>query len=378
MLLKYDIFDNNGNVAAHLLNERSSCMGKESNYLWPYSKNVAIAIIPITWIMAAILFSLTYRYAEWPDEASRTIVLIIALIISLLPITLVLLDFISSRHAVVDIKGLKIDFSHINLDQTDFHRKPFALPDNIGIPGEIVADSSPMQIVSTLQIATHNEIVLVDIKDGNAWWVSRLLVLSAGAVRAGFPKALVFIGNKEKINNVFLGWSEPLEIQNSILNSNEQFRNTHNDSLRIAKQVNLFGAGENELLPQVSTGFMLNETVKRYSDDSYNPDANAYAKLGEAVFEQIFMDQLANRSLESPPDWLTIGRLDQLFGHCVYRNHAVIDLNWPSEKQVSSLLDSKASYIALVRNGIYDSMLKREEADRLLIRELFMQSQKDH
>lgn len=333
--------------------------------MWPYSRTLAIVSIPIAWILFAVLFSLTHKYANWPDAESRNSIVIVAIVVSFIPLLLVLLDFLSSRRAVLDIKGVKIDFGWIDLSQAEVRHESFGLPDNIGIAGAIVSDSSPMQIVSALQEATANEVVLLDIKDGNAWWVTRLLALSAGAVRAGSPKAFVFVGMKENIQGQFLGWAEPASIQKAILNAREPYQTTYQTAMRIARQIAMFGA--NDLLPAGPSGFVLHSDVTRYT---YNPD---FVKLGDAAFEQILMDQLAKQLLENPPDRLTLGRLMELFGHCLYQ-HA-IDLLWPNEKQISSFLDSTSVYVALLKNGKYESLVKREDGERLIIRELFLQSQ---
>lgn len=66
-----------------------------------------------------------------------------------------------------------------------------------------------MEVSSALETAIENEIVRFDIESGNAWWVSRLLVLCADTLSAGAPKVLVFVGMKNCSTGTFLGWAEP-------------------------------------------------------------------------------------------------------------------------------------------------------------------------
>lgn len=162
------------------------------------------------------------------------------------------------------------------------------------------------------------------------------------------------------------------EILNAILDAKQEYRLRYQKAMRIAQQFFMYGA--NELLPSTPSGFALHHDVIRYT---YKPE---FASLGEAVSEQILMDQLAisidpnnpsSKSLEEPPDRLTVSRLSDLFSHCLYQN--VIDLNWLNEKQIAILLNSQAPYVALVRNGKYESILKHEDGERLIIRELFVQ-----
>lgn len=169
---------------------------------------------------------------------------------------------------------------------------------------------------------------MIDLKEGEAWWVTRLLALSAGAVRAGSPTAFVFIGTKENLRHQFLGWAEPKRVLDSILRSNAEYGRRYIRAMRIAQQVFMYG--NHEFLPQQPGPFVLHSDVQRYLNEEF-------AGLGSAVAEQILMDQLAlsfpGPSLETPPDRLTLSRLNDLFGHCL--NTKTIDLNWSKETQVA-------------------------------------------
>lgn len=339
-------------------------MANNGEKLWSFSKTAAILAIPIVWILFAILFFLTQKYSNWPGSESRELVMIVVIVVSFTPLALVLLDFAAKRRAVLDIKGVKLDFS-----QTDITIDITGLPDNIGDPGALVTDSSPMKIMSTLERAIENDVVRIDLKAGNAWWATRLLALSAGAVRAGSPKVIVFTGVKENINGCYFGWADPNAIQKAILNDKEGYLETYRKSARIAKQVAMFGA--NEMLPIITDPnqfLALNGDVQRYT---ISEEERNYASLGDAVFEQILMDQLALLH-ESPPDRITLGRLDQLFEHCIYRD--IIDLDESSDKQLSRLLDSQSPYIALVNGKRFQRLLKREAGERVILKQLFQQS----
>jgi hypothetical protein len=338
-------------------------------------------LVPISWAILAALFALSHQFLEWPDPESGTPLIYIALAISLVPLVLVLVDFIASRRAVVDIRGVKVDFSQ--MDMSPAMRPSFIkIPDNIGIPGTIVPDSTPMQIASALQQATADEVVIIDIKDGHAWWATRLLALSAGAARAGMPKALAFVGVKQNVGGAFLGWAEPATVLEALLADKDEYRIRYNRASKIAQQLALFG--DPDLRPSVelmdrepdAAKLVAHQNVRRYSNDP------RYTKLGEAAFEQIFMEQLAmdirdgvpsGSSLEDPPDRLTLGRLHQLLEHCLYTD--AIDLDTPNKAQIASLLDSQAPYVALVRHRQYESLLRHEAGERSILRELLAQIQ---
>ncbi len=337
--------------------------------LWPYSITAALLAVPIIWLLLVLLLTISQRLASWPDPESRTIVMYFTLVASLIPLILVLLDFLAARRVVVDIKGFKIDFSKIDFTQPVVRREAFRLPDNVGVPGAIIPDSSPMQIVTALQQATANEIVRLDLNTGQTWWATRLLALSAGAVRAGSPKAFVFVGRKENIEGAFLGWATPSAVLQTLLAAREEYRVAYNRAKGITYQLEAFA--DDTLRP---SGINLQFEVSRYIGA---PD---YIKLGEAVFEQILMEQLAKPqsppgtsvpvSLENPPDRLTLARFNELFEPYLHRE--AIDLAAPNESQILTLLNSEAPYVALIRAGRYEAMLQRAAVERLMIRELFV------
>lgn len=341
--------------------------------LWPYSSMAAFLLVPLIWLVLAAALYLGEQTLGWPDSGSRNIVNLAVLAAGFVPFILVLFDFLSSRGAVLSYKDWKIDFCHVDLNRPELRRESFGLPANIGVAGPIVSDTAPMDIIDTLRQASHHEIVVIDLQDGDAWWVTRLLALSTGAVRAGTPKALVFVGKQENQDLRFLGWSRPADILDSILRSKQEYERRYQRAMRIAMQVEMYGA--NEFVPQWSPQAfsLLHLDVQRYTINS------AYTKLGAAVPEQILMDQLARFEqeggyLENPPDRLTVGRLNDLFGHCLYRGQ--IDLEWSREKQISVLLNSTTQYVALARGGRFESILKREDGERLITRELYSQLQR--
>lgn len=339
--------------------------------LWPFNKITAVVAIPLIWLVFAICLFLTHRYLNWPDVGSRELVTTIVMASGFVPIALVLLDFLSSRGAILSYKDVKIDFSNIDLSGPEVRREYFDLADNIGVSGPIVTDTSPMNIIETLRQATKHEIVVIDLRDGDTWWVTRLLALSAGAVRAQSPKVFVFIGIKENLDRQFLGLAKPTDVLNAILKSNKEYQLRYKRAMQIAKQVVMYGA--NEFLPMQSG---LHLEIQRYTNNV------RFTDLGEAVAEQILMDQLAFKlpqnslqsiSLEEQPERLTAGKLDELFKHCLYLS--IIDMGWPNSQKISSFLQSNAPYVALVRGGKFESILRREDGERLIIREVFAQLQ---
>jgi hypothetical protein len=344
-------------------------MRNPKGMLWPFSTTLALILALAIWVIFAIFFALLDRNTGWPDKELRAPLFYAVLGLGLIPLALVLLDFAASRRAVVDIKGVKIDFSHVELGLVNASARSISLPDNIGITGTIPTDTNAMQIIEVLREATANEVVVINIKDGHAWWVTRLLALSAGAVRAGSPRALVFVGMKQNVDGNHLGWAEPAAVLSAILDDKSEYGATYEQAVKITRQLALFG--DPDVAPQ---GIVPHQNVSRYSS---RPE---YVKLGDAALEQILMDLLANpfvspakRSLEDPPDRLTLHRLNELFDPCLYTD--AVDLSAPSKDQLAGFMDSQAPYVALVRRGKYERLLKREVGERFILRQMLAQAQ---
>ncbi len=335
------------------------------NPLWPYSTRLALLAIPVIWVLSAITLGLTHNYLAWPDSGTINNLTLIVIAFGFIPLALVLLDTALNSRAKVEFMGVKIDFSRVDLAQPEVRYESIGIPDNAGDEGELVTDSSPMQITNALEKATQNEIVQIDLKEGASWWTTRLLALSAGAVRAGAPKILVFTGTKANVSQVFLGWATPKDILRALLNNKLLYKDIYQKSVQISKQVSMYGL--NQYLPMAKTiQISLHQDIERYIY------SEQYAQLGDAVFEQILMDQLA-LNCEQPPDKLSISRFEELFIHCSYLD--IVDLEWSKDIQMRKLLDSQAPYLALVRNYRYEAMIKQEAGERIILKQLFLQSQ---
>jgi hypothetical protein len=322
--------------------------------------------------------TLTHWLLDWPDPESDMPLIYIPLAVSLVPLALALADFVASRRAVFSISEITLDFSRAEADPA-MRPSAFQIPENTGIAGTRV-ENNPMGIAPALQEATADEVAIVDLEDGRAWWATRLLALCAGAVRAGAPKALVFLGVQQNAGGALLGWAEPAALLDALFADRPAYQSRYNRAFMIAQQMALFG--DPDLQPQIRqpvegagrAQLVAHDTVRPYSSHE------AYVRLGPAAFEQILMDQLAmdlgdggpaSGSLERPPDRLTLGRLRQLFEHCLYTD--AVDLDAATEEQIAGLLDSQAPYVALVRHGRYQGLLKREMGERLILRALLAQ-----
>jgi hypothetical protein len=339
--------------------------------LWPYKNQLAFLALPVIWACWFLVFALGVRLGAWKGEPGGTMVIVVAAI-SILPLLLVVLDVLLVSGAVIDIKGVKLDFSKIQQGRSGSGDVSFQLPENVGVPGAVVTDSAAFSIAAALELGATQRIAVVNIKSGGAWWVTRLLVLCAGAVRTGSPEVLVFVGKKENVLDYFLGFGHPLDLLHALLRD-DRYRQRYEAAMTLTRQLQFYKDYRDVFGPTVP---MVTGSVQRYV--TANP---SYLDKGKEVSEQILLDQLGNAffqtapgviagSLEQDPDRITINRLRDLFESCLYTDQ--IDPDASDEKKIEQLFRARSGHVALVRNGVYERLLNKGDGEELILKELVL------
>ena len=344
-------------------------MASHDRSLWPRGTGAALLASAAVFIAGLLLLLGARRVSGWPADADIAAVLLVVLLVSLIPVGLRVLDFLAANRAVIGSQWLNLDLSRVDLTRASQSTGIEVVPANMGISGPIVTDTSPMQIMDALRTASAHEVVVVDIRTGETWWVTRLLAFADGSARQGAPAAIVFTGRRGNRPDQFLGWATPTTVLGAILADRCEYATRHRRARAIAGQINVFRGSE--LLPASPTAAIhLHHDVSRYATPEY-------LDLGDAVTEQIIMDQLAvhdgTGSLEDPPDRLTLGRLGELFAAVLVTR--VIDINWPRPRQVETVLAAPEPFVALVDDGRFVSMLRSADAQRAILGQLVGQAQ---
>ena len=183
-------------------------MANSGKALWSYSAPAALGAAIALFAVGVLVLVMVRRASGWPSEAAIDWVVLILLIISLAPVGLKLLDFLAERRAVLGSKWFNLDLSRMDLMRVSTAETE-AIPANLGITGAVVSDTAPMDIMEALRKASRQPFVVVDIGDGDDWWVTRLLAFSAGAIRRLAPEAIVFIGRRETARTSFWAGQRP-------------------------------------------------------------------------------------------------------------------------------------------------------------------------
>lgn len=329
------------------------------NVFWPYSRRAAVVLAVVTWIAWGVALAVSNSYAGWPNDSTAGWLPFVVLALGLVPLALVVLDSFRSSQAKVDLRWVKFDFSAAGVVP-----ESLGIPDNIVAPGEPVGDSGGPQIEAALEKARQNRILIVDLREGDAWWVTRLLVLAAGAVRSKTTEAIVFLGTQEEVERgLFLGWATPEAVLRAILKDRTEYQELYDKASTIQRQLEVFGETLRKGPPQ---------------PEGLDEETPRFARHVDPMQERILLELVAegfppdSKSLEDPPDRLTEARLGQLLAHSLYRN-GVVDLDAPNDEQTRTLLAGHAPFVAVVAGGRFKGLLRRTDGERFILRQLFEQ-----
>lgn len=351
-----------------------------STKLWSYGALAAVLAVPVILLALGLLSLVARTYLGWPVDTSDRLVLLVFVILSVIPLGLVLLDFMASKGAVVGNDWFKIDFSKAVVETGSARRETSSLPDNILSAAESITDSGDMKMLAQMRRAASAEIICVDLKDGNAWWETRLLVLCASATGAGSSlRAVVFIGQRNNKERQFLGWAAPSQLLVALLDSNPGYRARLTKANMISRQLSMFGGAASPLRPPTAP---LHQTVTSHQGSYDEIESLMLAKILLQELQVPSADPIAVPgaaamvgNLEQPPPRLTTGRLRELFESLLFTD--TVDRSKADDEQLSEFLASNAPYVAIVREGKYEGMLRSELGERAILRDLLARGSDD-
>jgi hypothetical protein len=145
----------------------------------------------------------------WPNAASGwPLAVVVALIVAGLPLGARVLSYLQASRASVALPGgFKLDWG-----QALARPGPAGLPDNLVAPGVSLADSSQQELDRVADAAAAEPVIVVDLKDGRAWYKTRVFALAVLGAVTGSPRAIVLVGMKDGKPLRLGGWLRPAEL----------------------------------------------------------------------------------------------------------------------------------------------------------------------
>ena len=140
----------------------------------PISVQQAVRVA-LVFVALMVGFGILSNLTGWPDKSWWGIVVVVALGLAALPLLGPLLEFLRDSSAVIEIQGVKLDFSKSAVSGSQIARAN--LQDNPGVP---VNDSDAASIAVAAEVAKSAAFVVIDLGSGRSWYPTRLFVLAAG------------------------------------------------------------------------------------------------------------------------------------------------------------------------------------------------------
>jgi hypothetical protein len=356
--------------------------------MWPFGVHAAFLAASIILVALIVIVTVSEHFSGWPPTQSGGAVFGGVLLLSLLPIGLMVIDVVASRGGSVGYGPLKIEFLQV-LAPTS---ADISLPSNIALPGIPVIDSSSGEISKVLADAARNEVAVVDLEGGDAWWPTRLFVLAAGAKRIGQPAAIVFVATEGRVPGVFQGWVRPVDLVEELMRWKPEFREHYVTAQVVASQLRVVqppapggaviapapgGAviapapGGAVIVPvpggavMVPAGFALAE---KYAPVVYQPGVTELSPLLE---EQVLSVQLGQLEPPQPSETITAVKLKEVFTSVLFTG--AINLEEPTDKQLDIFVKQTAPYTAVISSGRYEGLMPSTAGQRAILEGLLKQ-----
>jgi hypothetical protein len=347
--------------------------GAQAIRLWPFDAYVALAAVPVLWIILGAFFWAGHRWMDWPTVAAAGGLVYIAAAIGLVPVALLVLDTIAQRRGALTTKWFSVDFG-ATVDEVP-RRPAVEIPTSLGLPGQAVNDSSVVHVHETLAAARSNDVVRLDLGAGENWWMTRLFALCAGATEAGAPEILVFVGQDAGIDQAFLGWTRPRDAFRLMRASREPLRLIFDRANSIGRYLTTVAPGPLPAPPPPipATQPQLANTLAAALAAvpmNYAQDAR-FQGLGEETTLRVLLDLLGKYEQFQQPlggERVTPGVLQDVLGTELRREQ--IDTRWPRERQLSEFLASTNDYVALVDARRFQSIVHRRALENAILRQL--------
>jgi hypothetical protein len=305
--------------------------------------------------------------SSWPSDRLEPWVFLAAVLVALVPVALLLIDFAAERRATVGItRFFSVDFSAGAAAAGSAERGQTITPNIVG-SGVDVADSGREEMRSALESASESDVVEIDLASGEAWWPTRLLVLTAAGARLGRPAALSFVARDRARDRVFQGWAYPQDLLDQMLRRDPQLRFVYWYARRA-------WAGQ-FALPNQQASFPYwdyvrdPERIKHHAATATDVPTTQISRPANQIPQDVGPEMLLANELapyEPPDHGISAADLRALAGPVLH--HDVIDVADPPERQIDVALRSTDQYIAVADEGRHRGLAQIDHIVRDLLR----------
>jgi hypothetical protein len=307
--------------------------------LWPYPEWAAFLISGL--LLAGLLF--LHMHFKWPTPEEQGWILFAIVILGLLPVILLTVTFLASSGATLKGGGLELSFAHA-VSQAASTVPTTKLSENLE-PPETTGQLS--NVGSALRKSHDSDVTIVDLRAGQTWWESRLIILIAGAARRGHPAVIAFIGDRYGTSGSFLGWAEPDRLLQAQLDADPELKSFWR---KASAKANQWDCGEpiNNSIVRVQYKRLALPAIKDHKPD---PDF---------AFELFLQKELEGQPVNRKT-FVSSHRLLALYGTCLVTDS--LDDTANDRQWARALTQRSHRYFALTSSaGTFDRLIPREMA----------------
>ena len=305
--------------------------------------------VVLIFVLVIVGFGVLSATIGWPDKQSWGLVIFAALALALLPILSPLLNFLRESRAIIDIHGVKLDFSgaprllgteprRANLDEQ---------------PGVAVTDSNAASIADATATAAESEIVVVNLGTGRSWYPSRLFALAAAVEQHGSTKVIVLLAQRGGVDRQFVGWLQPSGVVRAMIQHDSGYFLALNRAKAMLRHLQLYADVPGHVFP-IPFNFA-------------NQLKTAYSETGDLAFVPALIRELQQPKSATDPDpsikiedtanptWLTRDDVERLFDPWLIRTS--LPVGGGDQQTLAMLARLPHRFIAVEENDRYVGMV---------------------
>ena len=224
-----------------------------------------------------------------------------------------------------------------------------SIPQNSEMLGGDVYDTALMTLFERIGETTSWDYLIVDIKDGNFWFVSRLFIFTVFLQALRGVKCVIFVESNKDAYRKLIGLASPEAVRSVLGNTYPWLETALSNAMLKLKITYLAPTLKADVAGRIIREFIEDPDMRRM----VTPDnSDEWTQLGTlSVWEHTV--------------WLNRENLYKILGKQLYEwdsAHYVDTSDIPAEKRAKELLNRRAPFIALINSkGEFKELLDRQK-----------------
>jgi len=341
---------------------------------WPWGRRSGIVLAGLLLVILVGGLIVLHFAADWPDARWEPAFLLAAVLLSLVPIGLLVLEAVAESQGSVSFRGVSVNFGAVAKAAAAVPAT-ISVPRNVADEGVDVGDSGHSEVLSVLRNASRAEVVVVDLEDGHAWWDSRLLLLCAGAELQGSPAAVVFVATVDGVHRRFIGWARPGDVVQSILKADSELRFAHAVACTSMRRAELTFPSRSApgTYPAITPALDTQPKPTPVVTDHELFDRHAETMLPQPP--AVAMTRALGRTMHPIEEGERVGhvsvvRLLALLAPAL--RMARIEESASDDEWTGAVLNLEADFLAVTMGGVYQGLAPRSHLVRELLKTILM------